>query len=77
MCDDAGLQEHLGVPAGINFTSCSDVVDRILQPDVMKDVADLVPDLLAELPVLLYQGQQVLQHQSQRGFQFCLFPRGN
>lgn len=49
----------MGVKADINFTSCSDVVDRILQPDVMRDVADLIPDLLAELPVLLYQGQQI------------------
>ena len=59
--DDAGLQDHLGVPVDINFTSCSEVVDKILQPDVMKDVANLVPDLLAELPVLLYQGERLLE----------------
>ena len=55
--------------ADINFTSCSDVVDRILQPDVMKDVANLVPDLLAALPVLLYQGHQIFSLQSQPAWQ--------
>ena len=38
------------------FVGCSPVVDRILAPDVMKSVKHLVPDLLANLPVLLYQG---------------------
>ena len=45
----------------INYTSCSDLVDTILHADVMKSVAYLVPDLLTELPILLYQGMGLAQ----------------
>lgn len=51
------LQEHLGVPVDVNFTSCSEEVDRVLHADVMKSVANLLPGLLKELPILLYQGK--------------------
>ena len=39
---------------------CSERVGRILQPDVMKSVAHLLPDILQSLPVLLYQGKSFL-----------------
>lgn len=41
---------------GTKFISCSDKVAAALGPDVMKTVKPLIPDLLAALPVLLYQG---------------------
>lgn len=41
---------------GTKFEGCSERVAEALGPDVMKSVKDLIPDLLAALPVLLYQG---------------------
>lgn len=49
-------QEALGVPPFLRFESCSERVGKVLGADVMKSVADLVPDLLAALPMLLFQG---------------------
>ena len=51
------LQAGLGAHMDITFVGCSDEVNRILSPDVMKSVRQLFPDLLAALPVLLYQGE--------------------
>ncbi|KAL3157467.1 hypothetical protein ABBQ32_011934 [Trebouxia sp. C0010 RCD-2024] len=51
------VQEALGVKPGTKFEGCSERVAEALGPDVMKSVKDLIPDLLAALPVLLYQGQ--------------------
>ena len=42
---------------GSKFVGCSDKVAAALGPDVMKTVKPLIPDLLAALPVLLYQGR--------------------
>lgn len=42
----------------MTFTSCSDEVEKILQVDVMKSVAYLIPDLLKQIPLLLYQGKE-------------------
>eukprot|EP00882_Tetradesmus_deserticola_P021028 GHRQ01022738.1.p1 GENE.GHRQ01022738.1~~GHRQ01022738.1.p1 ORF type:complete len:106 (-),score=28.84 GHRQ01022738.1:596-913(-) len=39
------------------YEACSKVVDGVMGHDVMKSVANLVPDLLARSHVLLYQGQ--------------------
>ncbi len=49
------MQEALGA-ANISFITCSEDVDRVLGPDVMKSVAYLVPDILAHMSLLLYQG---------------------
>lgn len=53
------LQEALNVKPNTTFVGCSDKVASVLGPDVMKSVKPLIPDLLAALPVLLYQGQSV------------------
>jgi hypothetical protein len=50
------LQEALNVKPNTTFVGCSDKVAAVLGPDVMKSVKSLIPDLLAALPVLLYQG---------------------
>ncbi len=50
-------QEILGVPKDIVYESCSDKVGDALGPDVMKSVKHLIPDILAALPLLLYQGR--------------------
>lgn len=50
-------QEHLRAEKDANFTSCSEKVARVLAPDVMKSVVDVLPDLLENYPLLLYQGQ--------------------
>ena len=55
-CQLGTLQEALGVKPGTNFKGCSERVAEALGPDVMKSVKPLIPDLLAALPVLLYQG---------------------
>ncbi len=51
------LQAGLGAQKDITFVGCSEEVNRILSPDVMKSVKHLFPDLLATMPVLLYQGK--------------------
>ncbi|DBB10125.1 TPA: hypothetical protein ACH3X3_001709 [Trebouxia sp. C0006] len=51
------VQEALNVKPNTTFVGCSDKVAAVLGPDVMKSVKSLIPDLLAALPVLLYQGQ--------------------
>ena len=53
------LQEALNVKPNTTFVGCSDKVAAVLGPDVMKSVKPLIPDLLAALPVLLYQGESV------------------
>jgi len=53
------LQEALNVKPNTTFVGCSDKAASVLGPDVMKSVKPLIPDLLAALPVLLYQGQLV------------------
>ncbi len=58
-------QEALGVPKHIVYESCSDKVGDALGPDVMKSVKHLIPDILAALPMLLYQGK-ILQMQISR-----------
>lgn len=44
------------MPKDIVYESCSDKVGNALGPDVMKSVKHLIPDILAALPLLLYQG---------------------
>ena len=44
------------MPKGVHFLECSDAVGAALGPDVLKSVKHLVPDILASLPLLLYQG---------------------
>ncbi|KAK9907324.1 hypothetical protein WJX75_001489 [Coccomyxa subellipsoidea] len=51
------VKEVLGVPKDIVYESCSNKVGEALGPDVMKSVKHLIPDILAALPLLLYQGQ--------------------
>ena len=55
------VQEALNVKPNTTFVGCSDKVAAVLGPDVMKSVKSLIPDLLAALPVLLYQGQSICQ----------------
>ena len=49
-------QEHLGVVKDIVFEGCSPRVEKALSADIMKSVKSVVSDLLASLPMLLYQG---------------------
>lgn len=54
------VQEALHVKPNTTFVSCSEKVGAVLGPDVMKSVKPLIPDLLAALPVLLYQGWSLM-----------------
>lgn len=54
--NQAEVKEHLGVVENITFVGCSGKVDKALAADIMKSVVYLVPDLLDNLPILLYQG---------------------
>ena len=56
------VQEALGVPEHVTFQECSAEVGDALGPDVMKSVKHLVPDILASLPLLLYQGGHQQDH---------------
>ncbi len=49
-------QAALGVPADKEWIRKSEPVRKALAGEVMRSVAHLFPDLLARLPVLLYQG---------------------
>ncbi|KAK9811811.1 hypothetical protein WJX72_010540 [[Myrmecia] bisecta] len=53
----AEVKDALGVSKDLVFEGCSEHVGQVLGPDVMRSVAFLLPDLLANMPVLLYQGQ--------------------
>ena len=44
------------MPEHVKFEECSEEVGNALGPDVMKSVKHLIPDILASLPLLLYQG---------------------
>ena len=57
--DNVVVQEALNVKPNTTFVSCSAEVGSVLGPDVMKTVKPLIPDLLAALPVLLYQGKPI------------------
>ena len=50
------LQEHLGVVKDIVFEGCSPRVEQALSADIMRSAKSIIPDLLASLPMLLYQG---------------------
>ncbi|KAK9835972.1 hypothetical protein WJX81_002745 [Elliptochloris bilobata] len=50
------VKETLGVPANATFEACSSRVGAVLGPDVMKSTKYLIPDILASMPLLLYQG---------------------
>ena len=56
------MQAALKVKPNTTFVGCSDKVASALGPDVMKSVKHLMPDLLAWLPILLYQGTLRMQH---------------
>lgn len=51
------VKDNVNAPRHIVYESCSKEVDRIMGHDVMKSVANLVPDLIAFSHVMLYQGQ--------------------
>eukprot|EP00197_Chlamydomonas_leiostraca_P013626 CAMPEP_0202860512 /NCGR_PEP_ID=MMETSP1391-20130828/2179_1 /ASSEMBLY_ACC=CAM_ASM_000867 /TAXON_ID=1034604 /ORGANISM="Chlamydomonas leiostraca, Strain SAG 11-49" /LENGTH=416 /DNA_ID=CAMNT_0049539683 /DNA_START=7 /DNA_END=1253 /DNA_ORIENTATION=+ len=53
------VREAMGARKGapLPYTSCSEAVGRAMAGDTMRSVAHLLPDILAHLPVLLYQGQ--------------------
>jgi vitellogenic carboxypeptidase-like protein len=44
------------VEPGAKFEACSAEVADAMGPDVMKSVKHLIPDILAHIPMLLYQG---------------------
>ena len=50
------MQAALGVAGKVDFESCSEEVGEILGLDIMKSVKYLIPDILAHVPMLLYQG---------------------
>lgn len=39
----------------VAYASCSESVMRVMGPDTMRSAAHLVDDVLAQLPLLLYQ----------------------
>ncbi len=41
---------------GATFEACSATVADAMGPDVMKSIKHLIPDILAHVPMLLYQG---------------------
>jgi vitellogenic carboxypeptidase-like protein len=51
------VKANINAPVGLVYEACSKEVDAIMGHDVMKSVANLVPDLLARSHVLLYHGQ--------------------
>ncbi|WIA29141.1 hypothetical protein OEZ86_011652 [Tetradesmus obliquus] len=51
------VKANINAPEDIVYEACSKVVDGIMGHDVMKSVANLIPDLLERSHVLLYQGQ--------------------
>jgi vitellogenic carboxypeptidase-like protein len=51
------VKANINAPQDLTYAACSKEVDAIMGHDVMKSVANLVPDLLARSHVLLYQGQ--------------------
>jgi vitellogenic carboxypeptidase-like protein len=53
----AEVKANVNAPAGLTYEACSKEVDAIMGHDVMKSVANLVPDLLERSHVMLYQGQ--------------------
>lgn len=59
--NDPLVKDALRADRNTTFVGCDPEVARALAPDVMKSVKHLIPDLLAHLPVLLYQGQFDLQ----------------
>ena len=52
-------QEVLGADQSASWLRESREVEEALKIDNMQSIKDLVPDLLASLPVLFYQGVQV------------------
>ncbi|KAK9836018.1 hypothetical protein WJX81_006526 [Elliptochloris bilobata] len=80
--NQAHVKEALGVPKDKEWIQKSEAVKSALIEDVMRSVAPLFPDLLAAMPVLLYQGAtdaqdgpatnepwiRALQWHGQRGF---------
>lgn len=50
------LQAALRADPDVTFVGCSPEVGDALGPDVMKSVKRLIPDILARVPILLYQG---------------------
>ncbi|GIL55967.1 hypothetical protein Vafri_11432 [Volvox africanus] len=51
------VKEAMRADPTVNYSSCSDTVRDAMAADVMRSVKYLISDLLAHIPVLLYQGQ--------------------
>ncbi|GLI71702.1 hypothetical protein VaNZ11_017008 [Volvox africanus] len=51
------VKEAMRADPAVNYSSCSDAVRNAMAADVMRTVKYLISDLLAHIPVLLYQGQ--------------------
>jgi vitellogenic carboxypeptidase-like protein len=51
------VKANINAPQDLTYAACSKEVDAIMGHDVMKSVANLVPDLLQRSHLLLYQGQ--------------------
>lgn len=51
------VKANVNAPQHLIYAACSKEVDAVMGHDVMKSVANLVPDLLDRSHVLLYQGQ--------------------
>lgn len=49
------VKAAIHAPNEVEWIGCSSEVDRVLGPDVMRSVRQLVVDLLSFHPVLLYQ----------------------
>jgi vitellogenic carboxypeptidase-like protein len=49
-------QEAMHAEPGATFEACSAEVADAMGPDVMKSIKHLIPDILAHIPMLLYQG---------------------
>ena len=49
-------QEAIHAQPDATFEACSATVADAMEPDVMKSIKHLIPDILAHVPMLLYQG---------------------
>ncbi|GIL55970.1 hypothetical protein Vafri_11432, partial [Volvox africanus] len=53
--DPTQVKEAMRADPTVNYSSCSDTVRDAMAADVMRSVKYLISDLLAHIPVLLYQ----------------------
>ena len=58
IAENGDQQEALGIGDKPQFVACSDQVGAALGPDLMQSAANLIPEILDHVPLLLYAGEQ-------------------